>query len=341
MSGALSSIFSGQPTPAQPTESDTQTNSPLWMQQYLANIANAATNLAGTQYTPFPGPTVASPSAATQQSWQMALNNVGSYQPDLTQAQNLIQQGSAPLTAASINSYMSPYMGDVVGALQSASNTNFQQNQMPAISSQFVGAGQAASPQMAQADNNALYQNNQALDQAVSGALQSGYTQATQTAEQQQQNALTAGSQYGQLGALQSQLGALDVGQVAAAGAGQDTYNQSNINAALNNFYAQQQWPYQNLAYASNIIRGQNVPSNTMTVGTQYTPNTSYTASPLSAFVGTTLGAASLGSNNNSSSSSNSNSSSGLSSLFSGSGGQARGGHIRPKGALQHFKRAA
>ncbi len=85
-----------------------------------------------------------------------------------------------------------------------------------------------------------------------------------------------------------------DVGQVAATGQAQDVNSQANINSALNNFYAQQQWPYQNLGFASNIIRGQNVPTNTMQVGTNYNPGQAYTASPLAAFTGTTLGATAL-----------------------------------------------
>lgn len=86
---------------------------------------------------------------------------------------------------------------------------------------------------------------------------------------------------------------AADTGQLAAAGQAQDTVNQANINAALNNFYAQQQWPYQNLGFASNIIRGLPVNTNQQTVGTTY--NVPYQASPLSQFLGLTLGGASLG----------------------------------------------
>ena len=289
-------------------------------------------------------------------------NNTG-YQGALNQASQIASNAMQPIGAAQINQYMSPYTSDVVGALQQASNLNFQQNQMPAISSQFVGAGQAASPQMAQADNNALYQNNVALNSAVSSALQSGYQGALNTALQEQQaqqtganqlaqygiqgaqiaqgNAqgqLAAAGQYGQLGALTGQLGALDTGQLAAAGSAQDTYNQSNINAALNNFYAQQQWPYQNLAYASNIVRGQNIPSNTQTVGTAYIPNEAYAPSPLSSFVGTTLGASSLFGNSSNASNQNTTQSQPTQSTTGNVYG-ARGGRV--PGALSRYKRAA
>lgn len=294
MSGALSSLFQSGVQPPQPTGSDASTNYPLWLQDYTYNLGSAASNLASSPYSPYPGAQVAAPSAATQQSWNMAQDNVGNYLPALNQAQSLTQQASEPIGAQQINQYMNPYTSNVVGALQQAANTNLTQNQLPAISSQFVGAGQAASPQMAQADNNALYQSNQALDQATSGALQSGYQGALNTALTEQGVEQQTGAQMGQIGALQQQLGAADVGQVAAAGQAQDTTNQANINASMNNFYSQQQWPYQNLAYASNIIRGQPIASNTQQVGLQYAPASAYTPSALSTGLGVAQGASAL-----------------------------------------------
>jgi hypothetical protein len=295
MSGTLGFIFNGQPVPPQPTGSDTQSSFPGWQQQFVENLANAATNLGSQQYTPFPGPTVAAPSAQTQQAEQLAGSNVGSWQPALNQAMSLEQQAGQGVDPSQVSQFMNPYMNQVIGGLTSASNTNFFQNQLPGIQAQFVGAGQSRSPQEMQATNNALYQNNQALNQGIAGALGQGYQGALNASFQNQGLKQAAGATSGQLGALTSQLGAQDVGQLAASGATQDQYNQSNINSALNQFYAQQQWPYQNLAYASNILRGQNIPTNTQTVGQNYSPGQSYTASPLASFVGGTLGSSALG----------------------------------------------
>lgn len=296
MSGnTLGFLFSGQPVPPQPTGSDTQTNFPLWQQSYVANLANAATNLASSPYTPFSGPTVAAPSAQTTQAEQLAGQNVGNWQPALNQAMSFEQQAGTPTTASDINQFMNPYMSQVIGGLTSAANTNFFQNQLPGIQSNFVSAGQSRSPQEMQATNNALYQNNQALDQSIAGALGTGYQGALNANFAQKGLQQSAGATSGQLGALTGQLGAQDVGQLAASGATQDQNAQANLNAAQNQFYAQQQWPYQNLAYASNILRGQNIPTNTQTVGQQYNPGQAYTASPLASFVGTTLGSSAAG----------------------------------------------
>ncbi len=289
-------LFQGNQSPPATVGSDTSTSTPLWLQQMVSNIGSAAENLAGTPYTPYSGPQVATPSTATQNAWQMAQQGVGGYQPDLTQAETLTGQAGTPITGADVQQYMSPYMDQVIGGLTSASNQNLFNNVLPGIQDRFVSAGQSRSPQEAELTARTVGQSNQALDQSIAGALGQGYQGALNTAISQQGAKQAAGAQYGALGAARQQLGAGDIGQVAAAGQGQDINNQANINAAMNNFYAQQQWPYQNLGFASNIIRGLPVNTNTQTVGQQYAPGTGgYTASPLASFIGATSGSKALG----------------------------------------------
>lgn len=294
MSGALSSVFQGVPVPPQPTGSDASSSFPLWQQQYIYNLSNAATNLANSPYTPNPYQQVASPSQATQTAWQMAINNANDYVPALTNAYNMTGQAAQPIGASQINQYLNPYTNDVVGALQQASNYNFFNNVMPGIQSQFVSAGQAASPQEMQSANNAAYLQGMGLNQATAGALQQGYQGALGTALQEQGYQGAMGAQLGQLGALNQTLGQNATGMMASAGQAQDTYNQSVLNNNAAQFNQALQWPYQNLGYASNIMRGQQVPTNSMTVGMNYNPGQSYTSSPLSSFVGTSMGTQAL-----------------------------------------------
>lgn len=120
-----------------------------------------------------------------------------------------------------------------------------------------------------------------------------GYGGALQTALSEQGAEQAGGAQLGQLGALTSQLGNQDVSTVAASGSAQDTLGQANLNAAYNNFEQQEQWPYANLAYASDIIRGLPAPSSTSgTTGTTY--NYPATTSPLQTGLGTTAIASAL-----------------------------------------------
>ncbi len=296
MAGVLDFLFQGQPVPPQPVGSDTSTAFPLWLQQMTANIGSAATNLAGEPYTPVPFNQVAEPSWATRHSWDMATGNQGAYKPDVSRAEALTADAGRPITAEQIQGYMDPYLNNVVGGLTDASNENLFKNVLPGVQDRFVSAGQSRSPQEMQSTNDLVAQSQRALNQSIAGTLQQGYQGALNTAISQQGAKQAAGAQFGQLGALNQQLGAGDVGQMAASGQSQDMTNQSNINAALNNFYAQQQWPYQNLGFASNIIRGLPVNTNTQTVGQQWAPGTGgYSASPLSAFTGALTGAKALG----------------------------------------------
>ena len=541
----LSSIFSGSPTPPQPTGTDSSSSTPLWQQQYVYNLANAATNLAQTPY-PTDVPSInLTPSDTTQQAWQMAQNNVGSWQPALNTATQYTNNAASPVTFDNINGYANnyttqtamnggsqtgalnanigpmagywdnslntqgmngalnwsnalgstagsvgtdltnvynanslsaapqytsllnsesqtganqftgllnsnaqaganqftstynsnalpsaqdytnqlgssvlglagantgalnqavqgsmsgyenPYTQQVVNGIESSMNTNMEQNVLPSVYDRYVKSGQSASPQEMQAVNNAMYQNQQAIGQAIAPVEEQGYntaltaaqqaatqgltsaqttagqglsagqTAATQglqagtttasqglnagmstasqgvqagqnaatqglnagmtvagqgaqygnqnattalstaaqeantglqagmagyqnastTAQQNQMNQLAAGAQMGQLGALNSQLSALDTGQVAAAGQAQDTITQQNATNNYNSFWNQQNWPYLNLGYASNIMQGQAVPTTTQQSSLQYNPSQTYAASPLQSFV--------------------------------------------------------
>lgn len=293
MGSVTSFLFQGSPVPAQPTGSDTSTQFPLWQQQYAYNLANAATNLADTPYTPFPGPTVATPSGATTQAEKMAVSNAGNYQPFQQQAGALTAASAQPLTASQINQYMNPYENQVVGGIESALNTNLQQNVLPGVQNSFVSAGQSKSPQEMQATNNALYMNQQAVGQQVGSALETGYQGALSAAQAQQGREATAGAQMGTLGALQQQEGVTDVGQVAAAGQTIDANHQANINSAINQFTQQQQWPYQQVGFASNILHG--LPTGSTTQSVTQPSSTYYSPSPLATIAGTASAAGALG----------------------------------------------
>ena len=325
MSGTTDFLFQGSTPVAVPTGSDTSSSFPSWLQSENFNLGNAAFSLAGQQYSPFQGPQIYNPSADTQASQSMAEQNVGSWQPSLNAASALTMDAAGnPVSAtgvnfnqlgsSDINQYMNPYTQNVIGGLESASNQNLMTNILPNIQSQFTSAGQTASPQQASAEGTAIYNAESALNPAIANALQTGYSGALSTAQQQQQAGLStqqfnsqqglqagefntgvqqaAGAQLGQLGALGQQLGAADVSSVGAAGSAQDAYQQANINTAMQNYQNQQQWPYQNLQFASNIVQGLQAPTTTQTVGTTYPSTTG--ASPVAAALGTAAAANSL-----------------------------------------------
>ena len=266
---------------ASPVTTSQSTQYPLWLQQSLEALAGGAGALASQPYQQFPGPTVAAPSAQTLQAEQLAGANVGSYQPALNQAKSLVAGSAAPATANSISTFLNPDQNYITGAL----NTNLQQNILPGIQDKFTSAGQSRSPQEAQVTGQAIYGTQQAAGQALAG----GYQGALNSLQQQNQQQMTAGNTLGQLGSLQSQLGVTDVGQLAAAGATQDQAAQTNINAALNQYYNQQQYPYQQLGFLSDIINKEPIQATGATT-TNVQSGQTYAPSPLATFAGTLAG---------------------------------------------------
>ena len=262
-SGSLSSfLFQGSPPSSTST---TATQGPLWLSQALMGAVNAATQLAGQPYQQYPGQQVATPSSQTQQAWNLAGSNVGNYQPYLQQAGALTGQAAAPISASDIQNFLNPEQSYLTGAL----NRNLQQNVLPSIQDKFVSAGQSRSPQEAELTGRAFQDTQNAVGQSLAG----GYQGALSSLLQQRGQMGTLGAQYGQLGALSQQLGSGDVSQLASAGQAQDTLSQANINAGMQNFQNQQQWPYQQLGFLSNTIRGLPLSSagtQTQTSGTYY-----------------------------------------------------------------------
>ena len=281
--GSLASfLFNGQP----PTNTGASASAgPVWLQQALNGVVNAGTQLAGQPYQNFPGQTVATPSANTTAAWNLAASNQGNYQPFLNQAGAFTQQAAAPITQGAISQFMNPYQSAITQGI----DTNLQQNILPGIQDKFTSAGQSRSPQEAQVTGQAIYGANQAVGQSLAGAEQG----AVSSLLQKQGQLGSLGAQSGQLGALTQQLGAGDVSQLATAGAGQDAVAQANINSAMNQFQNQQQWPYQNLGFLSNIIHGLPVESaGTQTSGLQTvtpTPQNPGLASGLNLATGTGL----------------------------------------------------
>lgn len=270
MGSALDFLFQGQAPNVTTGGADTSTSGPLWLQQQYLNLTGAAANLAQQGTPTFPGPQVAAPSAQTTQAQQLAGQNVGSWSPYLTQAGALTRAASAPITGSDISQFLNPYQDYVTGAL----NRNLQRNILPGVQDKFVSAGQSRSPQEAQLTGEAIYGTQQAAGQALAG----GYQGALNSLLQQRQQQMAGAGQLGNLGALTQAAGVTDVGQLAAAGQGQDTLAQANINAALNNFQQQQQWPYQQLGFLSNILN--RVPLNAVGQNTQSTTGASGSPGP-------------------------------------------------------------
>lgn len=362
----------GSSPPANTTSQNTTTyiqDVPQWEEQYLSNLLGQAQTVAGQPYQQFPGQQVAGFTDPQTQAFSNIENlaNNGSWGQTENAATNSAMAGANtaggisaagspyyqastaynPLAAAApfmgaaantatpqgIQSYLSPYTGDVVNNLVNTANQNWNNNIMPGVNDAFIGSGQFGSGRNAQVLGQQANIFQQNLEGQVSNALQSGYGMAGQMAGQQAgilgnlgntaasaagaqaANLQGAGSGLGNLQATQAgaQAGAASnlagVGQtglntgIAANAALQDVgqqqqqQNQANINTAMQNFQTQTMWPQQQTSFLSNIIRGLPAMGTSGTAATQTptTVNQVGSVSPLSTLAGSLVGLGGIG----------------------------------------------
>lgn len=206
------------------TNTQTQvTQAPDWYSNYLQDTATRAQQGAGSaQYI---GPT-----ANQTAGWNLASSNVGNWQPQMNNANELTMSGAkgsalnagqpyfdksmgmsgtaaglpditgSTRTAPSvIDQYMNPYMKNVVDEIGRLGNLNIRQNLTPSVTSGIVGSGQFGSTRGA----NALGQNIQNAVADMTGkqgaALASGYQSSMSAAQADLARQLQAGVAAGQL----------------------------------------------------------------------------------------------------------------------------------------------
>ena len=321
---ALDFLFQGQ-APAQGTNySQNSSNVPTWLQEYTQGVLAQANSIASQPYQTYGGPRIAPQTQAQTDANTTVQNLQGQYQPTLNTAQQLATSGANPSaingalgtlpgaqnmvqgalspTAASMN----PYTQNVIKKAEDTA-TNYWQNQLqPSINQQYAAAGQAGSS----ADINAQDQGAKQITQGIQDTADSALSQAFQNAQQtglqgaqvsgglaQTQGGLgyeqgVLGLQgAGTLGSLATQgqnLGLQGAGALSTIGGQQQQQNQQNLNLGYQDFLNQQQYPYQQASWMSQMLSGTANPTNTpgMTQGAQtsYTPSTG--ASPLNQAIG-------------------------------------------------------
>ena len=238
-----------------PTTIDSSiSGTPDYWQNYQAALLGQGNALASQPYAAYPGQTVANLTPDQLQAQSLIENSVGAANPALQQSQNLYNQAGSGFNQNNFNQYMNPYQNDVVNALTNASNTNFTQNAMPQLNSEFIGNGMYGGSRNAQILSQAADQNQQNLNNQISSTLQSGYQNAM-NAYQTGTNQQLASAQG--LGTLAGQINNANLNNASALNAvGQQAQNenQTSLNAAYQNFQQQQQYPYQQLNFLSGLM---------------------------------------------------------------------------------------
>lgn len=318
--GVLDFLFQGS-SPST-TSSTGGTAVPEWLQQYTAGLLSEGANVASQPYQAFQGPTVAGQTADQTAAAKAVEGLQGQYQTPIAQATALANSSSNPSaitgalgqlptaqgyinssvapTAAQIN----PYVGNVIQQAQDQAQKTWNNTVMPTINNQFTASGQFGSS----ANQRAAGQAGQQLTQQIQDTSNAQYANAFQNAQQAN---LAAGQATGQLAQTQgglgyeqgalglqgaSQLGSLaNLGQnLGIAGAGaldtvgmeQQQNQQNNLNSAQQQFQNQQQYPYQQLGWLSQLLNGQTTGIPGGTTSSSVTTNPGSGTSPLMGAIG-------------------------------------------------------
>lgn len=297
--GALNFMFQGTPPTQVTNTGQTSTNVPSWLQEYAQGILSEGAQLASQPYPGYQGPTVAGQTPYSTQAAGEVAGLQGGYLPTLNTAMNLGTAGFAgglgqiPGAASAIQSsmnvtpqMMNPYTQNVIQKAEDTATQYWQNQLQPSINNQFTAAGQPGSSADINAQEQGAKQITQNIQDTAQAALSGAFTNA-------QQAALAGGSALGSLAQTQGGLGYEAAGALGSLGqmgqnlglqgasaldaAGQELQQnqQANLNAAYNQFLQQQQYPYQQIGWLSNLMEGTipgTTPGGTTTAQQQTVP---------------------------------------------------------------------
>lgn len=251
----------------------------------------AGTNTAATEAQPYYGAATSTLGGA-----QAGVNPINAAATGLAGA-SAEQVNAQPLTGQQINSYLSPYLGDVLGSTEALTAQQNEQAQSGALGT-AISSGAFGGDRTGIAAANLQQQEQLAGANTYANIANTGYMNAQSVAQQQQGVNLSAqqanraalgsaGSElagigstaYGEGANTASELGALGSGAQAAglsgaqaqigAGTLQQQTQQAEDTAQYNQFLQQQSFPYQVGSWLAGISEGTGALSGSTTTTTQ------------------------------------------------------------------------
>ena len=267
----MAGLFQGDQLPDVTKTTETQQTAPEFYTNYLQDIANLGQNAVEQGG-------IAGFSPLQQQAFQMAPDIAFSGAGSLGAASQLMGEAGATTVPDVIADYMNPYTQGVVGEMGRLQQRNIQENVLPNLGGAPTGSGQFGSRRQQQITGNVLRDLQSNLIGQQMGALQQGYGQAGQFAQQDLSRALQAGQGFTQLGQEQQRLGLGGLKSMYDYGSQQQAQGQKMLD-----------YPMAQAQQYAQLLRGQNIPTGQVQ---QYTgPDAgSYSNSPLSQIAGLLTG---------------------------------------------------
>jgi hypothetical protein len=262
--GTVKHFATGDAVPVGAT--GTESNLSNWVGPYVTNMLGKGQALSEQPYQAYQGPLTAGPSPLQQTGFQNAANlatPMGIGQAAETAGGIAGQkQTSSFLAPGAAQSYMNPYMQNVVDVQQKEAQRQAdiastarqgQQTQAGAF-----GGSRAAVMDAEAARNLALQQG-----QIQATGLQSAYDAATKQFNTEQNTGLAgvntqlqAAQAQGNLGATQNAAGLANLNAQLTAGGTQQGIEQAGVTADQNAFNAERDNPYKMVQYQQSLLQG-------------------------------------------------------------------------------------
>lgn len=265
----------GSSVPANTTSQTTTTQDlPDWAKPYAQDVLSkgkAITDINQNPYQPYGGNRIAGFSDLQNQSFQNAQNmNVAPQIGQGTAAAvgaglggaNVAGQANVGGFQNQVGGYMNPYMNQILAPQLAEANRQYDigaTKQQSAATQAGAFGGSREAIMAAENERN----RNTGLNQIYGQGLNTAYTNAQNQYNQNLQNQLAG---YGLLGSAAGQLGQLGQQQYGQQmginqlqnqyGAQQQAQTQKGLDTAYNDFLTQKNYPYQQLSYMANLVRG-------------------------------------------------------------------------------------
>ena len=284
----------------QPASSTTTTQDlPEWAKPYAQDVLSkgkAVTDINQNPYQPYGGNRIAGFSDLQNQSFQGAQN---------MQAAPQIGQGTAAAVGAGLGGadvagqantqgfqnqmggYMNPYMNQILAPQLAEANRNYDigaTKQQSAATQAGAFGGSREAIMAAENERN----RNTGLNQIYGQGLNTAFTNAQNQYNQNLQNQLAG---YGLMGNAANTLGQLGQNQYQQNmginalqnqyGGQQQAQEQKGLDTAYNDFLTQKNYPYQQLSYMANLVRGTPMGMNSQSQVYQAPPTTAQTLTGL------------------------------------------------------------
>lgn len=269
----------------------TKTELPAWYNQYAQNVLGKAYQATSEPYQAYGAPRIAGFAPEQEQAFGLAKGSIGQWRPYIGAAGEQIGRGTGSFTAPGMaQSYMSPYIQNVVQGIGSTAARNLYENIIPQINRTFVGGGTFGGSRNTEFMNRAVRDTQSAALSEQAKQMQEGYKAAQEQYNAEAGRALTAAPLYSALGEQYQGMMGADVNALSAIGAQRQGLGQKSADLAYQDFLAQRNYPYeqvQRLAGIGATVNPQGAGTQTATTSAPGPSSTAQTLGTVAGLAGT------------------------------------------------------